>query len=446
MSATATVRDPVGEHPARDPVREVVAANRAGRAVGITSVCSAHPLVLEAALGQALADGTVALVEATSNQVDQFGGYTGQRPAGFRTSVLDLADRVGLPRDRVVLGGDHLGPNTWRGLGADAAMDRAADLVHAYVSAGFTKIHLDCSMVCAGDPLTLSDELVAARAARLARVAEDAAVAATGTSRLVYVVGTEVPVPGGAREELSGLTPTTPAAAEATVDHHHAAFAGAGLADAWERVVGLVVQPGVEFDHAGVVEYDPTRTGALRGVLDAHPHLAFEAHSTDYQTIGSLTALVRDHWAVLKVGPGLTFALREALFALAAMEEALVPAAGRSHLLEVLDAAMLREPKWWRDHHHGDADQQLYARRYSFSDRVRYYWPDDGVQAAQQRLFANLAGGVPLPLLSQYLPDQYTRVRAGVLRAHPRDLVLDRVRDVLAGYARACSAGALEGP
>ncbi len=444
MNAATTLHDTVGRPPSRDPVREVVAANRAGRAVGITSVCSAHPFVLEAALGQALAGGTVALVEATSNQVDQFGGYTGQRPAAFRASVLDLADRLGLAREQVVLGGDHLGPNTWRGLGAEAAMDRAGDLVHAYVTAGFTKIHLDCSMSCAGDPPTLSDEVVAARAARLARVAEDAAVAAAGTSRLVYVVGTEVPVPGGAREELAGLTPTTPAAAQATIAHHRTAFAASGLQDAWERVVGLVVQPGVEFDHAGIVDYDPSRTGGLQTVLEGYPHLVFEAHSTDYQTIGALTDLVRDHWAVLKVGPGLTFALREALFALAAVEEAVVPATDRSHLPAVLEVAMLAEPRWWRDHHHGDAESERYARRYSFSDRMRYYWPDAGVRAAQQRLFANLAGGVPLPLLSQYLPDQYTRVRAGVLDAHPRALVLDRVSDVLRGYARACSPG--EGP
>ena len=87
----------------------------------------------------------------------------------------DVVDRVGLPRHRLVLGGDHLGPNRWRDAGADDAMDRAEVLVAAYVSAGFTKIHLDCSMVCAGDPTPLPGTLVAERAARLARVAENAA-------------------------------------------------------------------------------------------------------------------------------------------------------------------------------------------------------------------------------------------------------------------------------
>lgn len=155
---------------------ETIHRHKTGEAVGMPSVCSAHPLVLEAAVLQARADDGAVLVEATSNQVDQFGGYTGMRPADFRDLVFAIADRVGLSRTRIVLGGDHLGPNTWRDLGPAAAMDRADALVEAYVAAGFTKIHLDCSMVCAGDPVPLTDDVVAERAARLAAVAEGKSV------------------------------------------------------------------------------------------------------------------------------------------------------------------------------------------------------------------------------------------------------------------------------
>ncbi|MDX6324004.1 MAG: D-tagatose,6-bisphosphate aldolase subunit GatZ/KbaZ, partial [Nocardioidaceae bacterium] len=231
---------------------ETIERHRRGEAVGVTSVCSAHPLVLEAAVLQAIDDGTYVLVEATSNQVDQDGGYTGLRPAGFRDLVHAIAEQHGLPLERVVLGGDHLGPNVWRGLGAEGAMRRAETLVAAYVAAGFTKIHLDCSMSLAGDPVRLDDKVVAERAARLARVAEDAAREA-GTRDVVYVVGTEVPVPGGAHETIETLTPTSPEAAGITLEHHHVAFEQAGVADAWDRVVALVVQPGVEFDHMKVI-------------------------------------------------------------------------------------------------------------------------------------------------------------------------------------------------
>jgi D-tagatose-1,6-bisphosphate aldolase subunit GatZ/KbaZ len=421
------------------PLRERLARHRDGEAVGVTSVCSAHPLVIEAAAVQTKADGAVLLVEATSNQVDQYGGYTGMRPADFAALVHGIVDRVGLPRVRVVLGGDHLGPQRWRDLGPDEAMDRADVLVTAYVRAGFTKIHLDCSMACAGDPVPLPGTLVAERAARLARAAEKAAAELGRSADLGYVIGTEVPVPGGARETIESLTPTTPEAARATVSEHRAAFGEAGVGEAWERVVALVVQPGVEFDHVRVFDYAPAAARRLSDVVAEYPGLVFEAHSTDYQTRDALARLVRDHWAVLKVGPGLTFALREALFALAAIEDELVPVADRSRLVDELESAMLADPTWWAGYYEGDPARQRLARRYSYSDRARYYWPQPPLAAAVARLFDNLdTAGIPLPLLSQHLPDQYRRVRAGELPPAARALAIDHVRDVLRDYAHAC--------
>ena len=91
-----------------------------------------------------------------------------------RLSSITIAERVGLPRDRILLGGDHLGPNAWQALPAEEAMARAEVMIADYVCAGFRKIHLDCSMSCADDPVPLSDETVARRAARLCAVAERA--------------------------------------------------------------------------------------------------------------------------------------------------------------------------------------------------------------------------------------------------------------------------------
>ena len=192
---------------------DTVRRHKGGETAGVYSVCSAHPFVLEAAVLQTMEDGGYLLVEATSNQVDQLGGYTGMKPTDFRGLVLDIAGRHGLPEERIVLGGDHLGPNRWQGLPSEEAMAHADDLIEAYVSAGFSKIHLDCSMPCADDHGALGDEVVASRAARLAAVAEGAAMQARGSSDLLYVVGTEVPVPGGAHEMLEKLTPTSADAA-----------------------------------------------------------------------------------------------------------------------------------------------------------------------------------------------------------------------------------------
>ncbi|MFC6634854.1 D-tagatose-bisphosphate aldolase, class II, non-catalytic subunit [Microbulbifer taiwanensis] len=420
-------------------LQELIAANLGGQPQGIYAVCSAHGLVLEAAMEQALADGTPLLIEATANQVNQFGGYTGMQPADFFDYVMTLADRVGLAASRILLGGDHLGPVCWQAEAAETAMAKAGDLIDAYVTAGFSKIHLDCSMPCADDQLPLADETIAARAADLCRVAEQAARHCGDNRDIVYIIGTEVPPPGGARETIAELEVTDPAHARNTIELHRAAFERLGLTDAWQRVVGLVVQPGVEFDHTSVIDYQPARAVKLKSLAEEAGGIAFEAHSTDYQTRNHYRQLVRDHFAILKVGPQLTFALREALFALSHIEEELPGIAQKSRLRETCEQRMQDEPKYWQSFYEVTEEQRPLYRRYSYSDRIRYYWPDAEVQRASARLFDNLSGNpLPLPLVSQYFPEEYREIREGRLANEPRALVKARIRKVTADYAHAC--------
>jgi D-tagatose-1,6-bisphosphate aldolase subunit GatZ/KbaZ len=420
------------------PILDLIARHKAGEAVGLYSVCSAHPLVLEAALRQAKRQSGYALIEATSNQVNQEGGYTGMRPAEFVQFVRAIATRVELPHERLLLGGDHLGPNCWQHLSADQALARSERLVEEYVAAGFRKIHLDCSMACADDSVPVGDALVAARVARLCQVAERT-WQRVGGEPPVYVVGTEVPVPGGAHELLTTLHPTEPAAAAATIDAHRHAFARAKLEEVWPRVIGLVVQPGVEFDHHQVIDFLPQRIGPLAAVIAAQPHMVYEAHSTDYQTPPNLRALVRRHFALLKVGPALTFAMREALWALALVEREWLPAAGASALRETVLAAMAANPRHWEKYYQSTGARLAFDQQFSLSDRVRYYWPVPSVEQALARLLLNLEQDPPpLTLLSQFLPQHYAAIRAGTLAPSARELVLHHVELVLQQYAVAC--------
>ncbi len=411
------------------PLTRLRADRDRGRLRGVTSVCSAHEVVIEAALLQARQNGGELLVEATCNQVNQEGGYTGMTPAAFRDFVHAIADRVGVGRERVILGGDHLGPNPWRTLPPDDAMDRARAMVEAYAAAGYAKLHLDCSMGCAGEPLTLADDLVAARAASLALAAEARAATAP-----VYVIGTEVPTPGGAVEALDHLAPTTPDAVRATVDVHRAAFRDTG---AWERVLAIVVQPGVEFGHDAVAVYRPERARALVRTLDDLPGLVFEAHSTDYQPEAALAQLVADGFAILKVGPALTFALREALYGLDAIRTELAP--GAPSLKAVAERVMCAQPDHWRSHYAGSAEAQRLLRHYSYSDRIRYYWGNDELHAAVDALVRGVEAPIPATLVSQHLPRLYERVVAGAVPAAPRAMLVEAVRDVLRIYRRACN-------
>jgi D-tagatose-1,6-bisphosphate aldolase subunit GatZ/KbaZ len=379
------------------------------------------------------------LFEATCNQVNQEGGYTGMTPPDFVDFVHAIADRVGYDRTRIALGGDHLGPNPWTSLDAPAAMDKAEAMVAAYVEAGFRKIHLDCSMACKGDPEPLPEAEIVRRAVRLCQAAE-AAHARVGGEAPVYVIGTEVPVPGGATEAIEGLAVTTAQAALGTIEAHRQAFATAGLEAAWQRVIASVVQPGVEFDHHSVVDYQPARARELSDAITGVPGMVFEAHSTDYQTRAALRALVHDHFAILKVGPGLTYALREALWALDAIErEWIEDDAQRARLREVALARMREQPGHWRRYYHGEGHALAVDLQYSLSDRIRYYWPDPAIERARERLFENLrANPPPMSLIGQYLPRALAALRSGEATPDPLSLTLAHVRATLDDYQHAC--------
>ncbi|MGE8248078.1 MAG: D-tagatose-bisphosphate aldolase, class II, non-catalytic subunit [Stenotrophomonas bentonitica] len=420
-------------------VQSLIAAHRQGAPVGLYSVCCSNAQVLLAAMQVAQRYDTLLLIEATSNQVDQFGGYTGMTPPQYRDYVLQLARDAGFPAERLVLGGDHLGPNAWQKGPAAAAMANARELIAAYVAAGFHKIHLDCSMSCADDPTPLPDAIVAARSAELARIAERTA-AEHGLPPPVYVIGTEVPIPGGEASLAGGLQVTTPAAAATTLAIHREAFSAPDLLPAWERVIAMVVQPGVDFDHSSVHYYDPAAAADLSAFVEQQPRIVFEAHSTDYQTEAGLHALVRDHFAILKVGPAATYAFREAVFALAMIERELLPATQHSQLIEVLDRCMVDKPGSWRSYYQGDAHELRLLRAYSLSDRSRYYWGEPAVQAALDTLIANLtAHAPPQMLLSQFMPEQLKAIEAGELQPEPLALIQHRVALRLAEYARACN-------
>lgn len=419
-----------------EEMRGLLKENRAGKRRGIYSVCSANPLVLEAAFAQARRDRSPLLIEATCNQVNQEGGYTGQTPAQFRDYVHAVAKDMSFPMERLILGGDHLGPNPWRAQSADAAMEKACAMVAAYAAAGFSKIHLDASMACGDDPRVLANEEIAERAARLCEVAESPARASAG--RPVYVIGTEVPTPGGAQEEME-IEVTSTASLKETLEIHRQAFSRRHLTAAWERIIGVVVQPGVEFGHDTVADYVPEKTLALTQSILQEEGIVFEAHSTDYQTAESLSQLVSGHFGILKVGPELTFVMREAIFGLARIEEEWIAGERHSGIRAIIERVMVEHPENWKAYYHGDASQQRFARAYSLSDRIRYYWPNGDISKALAQLIGNLQESpAPLPLVAQYLPRQAEAIRSGAIDNNPITMIHHKVQESLARYANAC--------
>jgi D-tagatose-1,6-bisphosphate aldolase subunit GatZ/KbaZ len=426
-------------------LRDVLRSNRQSGKGGIYAVCSAHLAVIEAAVQQSLEDGSVLLVESTSSQVNQFGGYTGLTPNQFARFVHSAARNAGLPAERVLLGGDHVGPFPWRHEASASALRKACELVHDCVVAGYQKIHLDASMPCGDDENgSLMERTVAHRAAILCQAAEEAyRELPSGSPQLVYVIGTEVPAPGGESVDAQAPAVTKAEDAHQTLETFRLTFRELGLSSAWERVIALVVQPGVDFGSNAIFDYDRAKAQSLSAVLSKLPGIVFEAHSTDYQSPQALARMVEDHFAILKVGPWLTFAFREAVLALSAIERELFTTRSEcqiSHVREALEAAMLRDPAHWRSYYRGDEDEVRRDLTYGYSDRCRYYWNQPAVKEEIARLFDNPGERpIPLTLVSQYLPLEYEAIRSGELQAVPARMVQYHIRRVLRVYADACS-------
>jgi D-tagatose-1,6-bisphosphate aldolase subunit GatZ/KbaZ len=435
---------------ASERLRSILVENRQGQPLGVYSICSANRFVLETGMLQAKRDGSILLIESTSNQVNQFGGYTGQTPADFVRHIYEMARESEFPQDRIVLGGDHLGPHVWRNEPSRAAMQKACTLVGDYIRAGFTKIHLDASMRCADDEgdrqKPLPDELVSARAAQLCAAAERAyQELRLDVAPPLYVIGTEVPTPGGGLMGSHAPAVTNTDDLARTLQLSREALRTSSLEDAWERVIAVVVQPGVEFGDAAVLPYEAANARALSQYVVNHWSGVYEAHSTDYQTEGALRSMVHDHFAILKVGPWLTFTFREAVFALEEIEKEWLSSRSGVQLSgvhEALERAMLDNPVHWKGYYQGREAELRFSRKYSYSDRARYYWPEPYVAEALHQLILNLdRRPPPISLLSQYLPNQAEAVRNGSLVSRPAHLIRHKILEVIDRYAYACGCG-----
>ena len=429
------------------PIKELVSKYKSGEKAGIFSVCSSNKYVIEAAMDRLRDKDMHLLIESTANQVDQFGGYTGMTPKDFMKYIHNLAEENNFPVDRIILGGDHLGPLTWTKLGEEKAMENSKTLIREYVLAGFTKIHIDTSMPIIGDfeNGVFGDDLIAERAATLCKVAEDSYTELLNEKpesvHPVYVIGSEVPIPGGAQayeEEEEGIAVTKVENLVNTIETFKNAFESHGVGDAWQYVVGVVVQPGVEFGSEQVWKYDREKARELSEALKDYPELVFEAHSTDYQTDEALNEMVEDGFIILKVGPALTYGFREAAFELNLMENELLKYNANielSKFREILEFNMVKNNGYWKNHYSGTQEKIKFDRIYGLSDRCRYYLPIEEVNYSLEKMIENLKQvDIPLTLVSQYMHNQYKKIRSGKMELTVENLLKDRIGEYIDDY------------
>lgn len=424
-------------------LKDIVKSQKEGIHAGCYSACTANKWVIEAVFETAKENDSFAVIEATANQVNQFGGYTGMRPADYKNMVFRIAEKVGFDKDRIILGGDHLGPLVWQKEDPEVAMEYSCQLIDEYIMAGYTKIHIDTSMRLSGDSLTerLSDEVIAERSARLYKQAKDSfenlKKQNPDAQEPVFIVGSEVPIPGGAEENEDSVAVTKTDDFVRTVEIFEEIYAKNGLS--FDDVVAVVIQPGVEFADDSVCEYDPQKAQDLVNTLKNYNGLVFEGHSTDYQTKECLREMVRDGVGILKVGPALTFAYREAIYALELVEKEVYktkPYVRLSNIKNVVEGVMLDNPSNWEKHYHGTRTDIAISMSFSYSDRCRYYMTDPCVDEAVDVLINNINNAkIPLTLISQYMPNQYQHLRSNKsATVNAQWLIKDKIKDLINDY------------
>ena len=423
-----------------DYLNELLIARRNGLKCACYSCCSANEDVLIAAVRRAIQTQSYLLVEATSNQVNQFGGYTGMTPEIFVEYVKQIAIKEGLDLDKLLFGGDHLGPLVWANEDEVLAMEKAEELVRSYVRAGCQKIHLDTSMRLGSDDPNeaLLVKTCARRGALLCKACEEEfkIFQATHPAALppIYVIGSEVPIPGGEMGNNPSSDVTTPESCRETISAYKEIFLEHGLEDVFDRVAALVVEMGVEFSTYNISEYSRSAFKDMARYEVDLP-ISYEAHSTDYQTKEKLRAMKEDGAVFLKVGPAFTFAARSALFKLELIENELVSCEERSLYRDTLDKAMLSKPEKWSSYYCGTEKEISFARAFSFSDRCRYYFDDPAVKAAHDKLLNNLSERpLPLCLLISLFPTQYSKIRNGELDNDCLSILYDAIGEAIDIY------------
>ena len=404
---------------------------------GIASYCTSNPFVLRYLLRIYRKLDLPLLIEATANQVNQFGGYSGMTPDLFSDYVKSLACEEKFSLSNLILGGDHLGPLVWVNEEQEVAMEKAISLVSAFVQAGFQKIHLDTSMKLRGDAESFYDspQLVVKRGKILAQACEQIAKTKMGSSP-IYVIGSEVPVPGGeTNSESNDVKVTNSENLEKTLLAYAESFEDLNI---WNRVKAVVVQPGVEFGNDGIVTYRPENFQNLKEIIRKYPGMVFEGHSTDYQSSKTLSNMVADGIAILKVGPALTHAFINALFNLELLLDDLTSRGKK--FTTALQGCMQAQPKYWQAYVPQISSLTIRDcyKKYSLSDRARYYLGDPTVLKEIEEMFSVFAKvNVPVFMVDRYFPRQFRLILQGDLDFNLDSILEDEIKQVVIPYVYA---------
>ena len=339
----------------------------------LPSFCSSNFDVLKSIMIFAKYQNFPVLIESTSNQVNQYGGYSGLKPFQFEKKIRRLAKFIKLNNKSLMIGGDHLGPLPWKDLDEATAMKNSKKLVKDCLKAKYKKIHIDTAIICRGEK-KIDRHTVIQRCDEILSV-----FSKKDFDNVFLVIGTEVPFAGGGHTIKS--SPTTFESIKEEIDLYSTILKK-------KKKFALVIEPGIGFGNFSVIQAKLKNFGK-RLIFSKKNNFVYEAHSSDYQKISSLKKLVKNNFKFLKIGPELTYFYAKSIFKMEEFEKKIYKN-NFSNIKNIILKEMKNNNSYWIDYYKAKKKKLDNLKFNSYLDRLRYYWSSKNILNSKKKLFINI--------------------------------------------------------
>lgn len=315
------------------------------------------------------------LIECTSNQVNQNGGYTKNTPKSFIKKIFKISKNLKFKKKNLYLGGDHLGPLPWKYNSKTIALKNSIKLIGDFLRQNYCKIHIDTSIKCRDDK-QINNKMIFNRSKEILKTP----IIKKRLKDKFLIIGSEVPLSGSG--DVNKLTVTSKEQIKGECNQFKKVLKDLKLKN---KKFGLVIEPGMKYMHSKVVVPKFKKFFEIKKI-SKDENFVFEAHSTDFQSQQILTKLVQNNFKFLKVGPELTLNYSKAIFFMHQIEKKFYKKK-HSNIRKVILKSMINNPKYWKDYYKKKNENHFLNSKL---DRMRYYLHVNSVSKSINLLKKNI--------------------------------------------------------
>lgn len=395
----------------------------------VPSFCTSNKEVLNTIIFYCKRKNLPCLIESTSNQVNQYGGYTGKTPINFYTDLKKILKKNNFNSQNLYVGGDHLGPLPWKNKNEKIAMNNSIKLINNCLDSKYTKIHVDTSIKCSNEN-SINHSIIFERTKYIIEKSK----LKKNLKKIFLIIGTEVPLSGSNEKGKIKLTQEKQIILEVKKFRNL-------LKKFYKKKLkfGLVVEPGMRFMHYNILSPNFSKFNEKKKISQKN-NFIYEAHSTDYQPVNILKGLVKNNFKFLKVGPELTYNYSRSLFFMENIEKKYFKN-GLSNIKKKILLTMLKDKKYWKGYYLGNKSKIKKLILNSKLDRMRYYLNKNNVVLSTTKLKKNI-NNISVDKLIKYLKSKNHKIPSNkqlFKRLSNFDLVnFIFISDSLNRYYKAC--------